>query len=75
MAERAEPAQDRRHQPPHQGAVAIGQRLQAGMGGRAVELVVEGTVLVQHAVKYVSRDPPVPRDRALRKVLRIWKVA
>src|SRR5438874_11061004 len=57
MAERAEPPQDRRHQPPHQGAVAIGQRLQAGMRGGAVELVVEGAVLVQYAVEDVSRNP------------------
>jgi hypothetical protein len=58
MAERAEPPQDRRHQPPHQGAVAVGQRLQSGMGGRAVELVVEGAMLVQHAVEDISRYPP-----------------
>ena len=58
MAERAEPPKNRRHQPPHQGAVAIGQRLQAGMGACAVELVVEGAVLVQYAVEYISRDPP-----------------
>jgi hypothetical protein len=28
------------------------------MGGGAVELVVEGTMLVQHAVQYVGCDPP-----------------
>ena len=58
MAERAEPPQDRRDQPPHQRAVAIGERFQSGMGAGAVELVVEGAVLVQHAVENVGRDPP-----------------
>ena len=58
MAERAEPPQDRRHQPPHQRAVAIGQRLQSGMGGGAVELFVERAVLVQHAVENIRCDPP-----------------
>jgi hypothetical protein len=36
------------------GAVAIGQRLQAGMGACAVKLIVEGAVLVQYAVEYVA---------------------
>jgi hypothetical protein len=57
MAERAEPPQNRRHQPPHQRAVAIGQRLQAGMRAGTVELVVEGALLVQYAVENISRDP------------------
>jgi hypothetical protein len=57
MAERAEPPQDRRHHPAHQGAVTIGQRLQSGMGAGAVKLVVEGAVLVQHAVENVGCDP------------------
>ena len=57
MTERAEPPQNRRHQPPHQGAVAIGQRLQPGMRAGAVKLVIEGAVLVQYAIEYVSRDP------------------
>ena len=58
MAQRAQPPQDGRHQPPHQGAVAIGERLQSGMGGGAVELVVERAALVQHAVQNIRRDPP-----------------
>ncbi len=58
MAERAEPPQNRRHQAPHQGAVAIGQRLQPGMRGGAVELLVERPMLVQHAVKNIRCDPP-----------------
>ena len=58
MAERAEPPQNRRHQPPHQGAVAIGERLQSGMRGGAIELLVERPVLVQHAVKNIRCDPP-----------------
>ena len=58
MAERAEPPQDRRHQPPHQRAVAIGQRLQSGMRAGAVELLVERAVLMQHAVENIRRDPP-----------------
>jgi hypothetical protein len=58
MAEGAEPPQDRRHQAPHQGAVAIRKRLQSGMRGRAVELLVERPVLVQHVVKNICCDPP-----------------
>ena len=58
MAERAEPPQNRRHQPPHQGAVAIGKRFQSGMGGGAVELFVKRAVLMQDAVKNIRRDPP-----------------
>jgi hypothetical protein len=57
MTERAEPPQDRRHQPPHQCAVAIGERLQSGMSARAVELIVEGAMLVQHAIENISCDP------------------
>ncbi len=57
MAEGAEPAQNRRHQPPHQRAVAIGERLQPGMRGGAVELVVERAVLMQDAVEDIRRDP------------------
>ena len=57
MTERAEPPENRRHQAPHQGTVAVGERLQAGMGARAVELIVEGAMLVQHAVENISRDP------------------
>ncbi len=58
MAERAQPSQNRRHQPPHQSAVAIGQRLQAGMGAGPVELVIEGAVLVQDAVEDIGRNSP-----------------
>ena len=58
MAERAEPPQDGRHQPAHQRAVAIGERLQSGMRAGAVELVIEGAMLVQHAVENIRRDPP-----------------
>jgi hypothetical protein len=58
MAERAEPPQNRRHQAAHQGAVAVGERFQSGMGAGAVELIVEGAVLVQHSVEDVGRDPP-----------------
>ena len=58
MPERAEPTKDRRHQPSHQGAVTVGECLQAGMGAGAVELIVEGAMLVQHAVEDISRDPP-----------------
>ena len=57
MPERAEPAQDRCHQPPHQGAIAIGQRLQRWMRADAVELIVKGAVLVQDAIEDVRRDP------------------
>jgi hypothetical protein len=58
MPERAEPPENRRHQPPHQGAVTVGERLQAGVGARTVELIVEGAMLVQHAVENIGRDPP-----------------
>src|SRR5581483_10022629 len=58
MAEGAEPAQDGCHQTAHQRAVAIGERLQSGMGGGAVELVIERAMLVQHAVEHIRRDPP-----------------
>ena len=54
MTERAEPPQNRRDQPPHQRAVAIGQRLQSGMRARAVELIVQGAVFMQHAVEDVE---------------------
>ena len=58
MAERAEPSQNRRHQPPHQRAVAIGQGLQAGMGAGAVELIVKRAMLVQNTVEDVGCDSP-----------------
>jgi hypothetical protein len=58
MAERAQPPQNGRHQPPHQRAVTIGERFQSGMGGGTVELIVERAVLVQNPVKNVSRNPP-----------------
>ncbi len=57
VAERAEPAQHGGHQAPHQRAVAVGQRLQSGMGTAAVELIVERAVLVQHAVDDVGGNP------------------
>jgi len=58
MSERAEPSQNRRHQPPHQGAIAVGQRFQPGMRAGAVELVIERAVLVQDAVENIRSDPP-----------------
>jgi hypothetical protein len=58
VAKRAEPPQNRRHQPPHQGAVAIGKILQARMRAGAVELVIERTPLVQHAVENIGCNPP-----------------
>ena len=58
MAERAEPAQDRRHQTAHQRAVAVGQRFQRRMRAGAVELVVECAMLVEDAVENVGRDSP-----------------
>src|SRR3954454_24475206 len=58
MAKGAELAQDRSHQPPHQCAVAIGQRFQRRMRGRAVELFVERAMLVQDAVQNVGGNPP-----------------
>ena len=58
VPERAEPPQDRRHQAPHQRAVAVGERFQSGMRARAVELVVKGALLVQDAIENVGRDAP-----------------
>ena len=58
MAERAEPAQHGRDQAAHQCAVAVGERLQSGMGAAAVELLVKRAVLLQHAVDDVGGDPP-----------------
>ena len=58
MAERAEPPQDGRDQPPHQRAVAVGQRFQSGMGAGTVELVVEGAVFMEDAIENVGRDSP-----------------
>ncbi len=58
MAKGSQSPQDRCHQPAHQRAVAIGEAFQSGMSGGAIELFVEGAVLVQNAVKNVSRDPP-----------------
>ena len=58
MAERAQSAEYRRHQPSHQGAIAIGERLQPGMGGGAFKQIVKRAVLVQHAVHDIRRDPP-----------------
>jgi hypothetical protein len=58
MAERTEPPQNRRHQPPHQRAVAIGKSFQRRMRARAVELFVERAMLVQDAVQNVGGNPP-----------------
>ncbi len=49
---------DGRDQAAHQRAVAVGERLQSGMGAAAVELIVKRAVLVQHAVDDVGGDPP-----------------
>ena len=57
MPQRAEPAQHRRDQPAHQGAVAIGQRGEIGMRGLVVELLVERSSAPQHAVEDVGGDP------------------
>jgi predicted Rossmann fold nucleotide-binding protein DprA/Smf involved in DNA uptake len=58
MAKRAEPAQNGRDQTAHQRAIAIGQRFQSRMSAGAVELIVEGAMLVQHAVENIGRYPP-----------------
>jgi len=58
MTECAESSQNRRHQPPHQRAVAIGKALQSGMSGGTIELVVESAMLVQNAVENIRGDPP-----------------
>ena len=58
MAQGAEPPQDRSDQPAHQGPIAIGEAFQSGMGGRAIELFIECTMLVQDAVENVGCDPP-----------------
>ena len=58
MAQRAQPPQDGGDEAAHQRPIAIGKTFQSGMGGRAIELFVEGAMLVQHAVENVSCDPP-----------------
>src|ERR1700760_3562870 len=58
MTERAEPAQDGRDQPAHQCAIAVGERLQCGMSGGALKLLIERAMLVQPAVEHIRRDPP-----------------
>jgi len=58
MPQAAESPQNRCDQPPHQGAVAIGQRLQSGMRGGAIKLVVQRPVLMQYALEDIRRDPP-----------------
>jgi len=57
MAERSQPPQDRRHQPPHQRAITVGKRFQSRMGGGSVQLVVKGSALVEDAVEDVGRNP------------------
>ncbi len=57
MAQRAEPAQRGGGEPPHQRAVAFGQRRQARMGALAGELFVERDAPPQHAVENVGGDP------------------
>src|SRR5579859_674524 len=58
MAKRAQPPQDGCDQPAHQSAVAIGKTFQSGVGGSAVELLVERAALVQDAIENVGRNPP-----------------
>ena len=58
MAQGAEPSQDGCHQPPHQGAIAIGKGLQAGMSAGAVKLFVKRAPLVQDPIKNIRCDPP-----------------
>ncbi|MGY4456518.1 hypothetical protein ACVWYI_000478 [Bradyrhizobium sp. LB13.1] len=63
VAERAEPAQHGGDQAPHQRAIAVGKRLQSGMGAAAVELLVKCAVLLQHAVDDVGSNPPRGKTR------------
>ncbi len=63
MPERAEPPQNRRHQPAHQRAVAIGKRFQGRMRAGAVELIVKRAMLVQDTVQNVRGDPPCRKTR------------
>ena len=65
MAQRAEPAQHGRDQAAHQRAVAVGERGEAGMRARAVELLVERPVAAQHAVEDVGGDPARGEARRL----------
>ena len=56
MAQRAEPAQYRRHQGAHQRPVAIRQSSKIGMRCAIVELLVERPASAQHAVEDVGGD-------------------
>ncbi len=56
MAQRAEPAQHRRHQLAHQRAVAVGERGEVAMRRRVVELLVERPAAAQHPVEDVGGD-------------------
>ena len=66
VAQRAEPAQHGRGQPPHQGPVAVGQAGQAEMGAFAGKLFVERHTLAQHAVNNVRGDAPGREARDFR---------
>ena len=67
MTQRAQPPQDGRDQPAHQRAVAVGKTFQSGVGGGAVELLVERAALVQDAIENVGRDPSRRKTRYFRR--------
>jgi len=58
IAERAQPSQHGRDQPPHQRAVAVSECLQSGMCARAVELIIECATSVEHAIHDIRGNSP-----------------
>ena len=58
MAQGTKSSQNGRHQTPHQGAIAVRKRFQPGMRAGPLELLVEGPVLVEYAIKNVRGDAP-----------------
>ena len=75
MAERAEPAQDGRHQPPHQRAVAIGQCLQSGMRARRRRAVRPACGAYAARRREYPPRSAAPPDQAPRMAARIVEQA
>ena len=66
MAQRAQPPQYGGGQAPHQRAVAVGERREAGMGGLAGKLLVERQPPAQDAVEDIGGNPAGGEARDFR---------
>ena len=66
VPQRAEPAHHRGGEAPHQRAVAVGERRQAGMRGPAGELFVERDLPPQYAVENIGGNAPGGEARDIR---------